>query len=203
MNIPKWFWIIIVILLLLGIGGFAFSFTELSSRFEILEKVGNLSLVLTLVAVLFYVYYTYKLAKEAWTPSASFILKPFPNNKYHFAFLIQNHSKIPLNCWCKLNATVNGKTISLEGFYGGQSSFDVQPLTTVMGHFNIEDNILKPGGYDLQSIKHDTDKKNFKNQLYLDIDFWYNPIGKTKEIHRNPKQPHYFDFKSDLLIADF
>ena len=200
MKIPKGLWAVIIILFISSFVGLGF---RIFGRYQILGDIANFSLVLTLVAVLFYVYYTYMLAKEAWTPSASFTLKPYPKDKYHFAFFIQNHSKVSLNCWCKLNPTVNGKAISLKGFYGGESSFDVQPLVVVMGHFHIKDDILSQAGYDLKSIKQETNDSNIKKQLYLKIDFWYNPAGKEKETYKNSRQPHYFDFNSDSLVADF
>ena len=202
MNLPKWLWAIIIILLLLGVVGLVGSGFKIFIEYQILENIVNFSLVLTLVAVLFYVYYTYTLAKEAWTPSASFtLIKARPDDPYHFIFLLRNHSKFSLECWCNLNAAVDGQAVSLGGFYSGQSSFDLQPFGISNGHFDIRE-ILAKANCDLQGVKKNTKHNNIKKQLYLNIEFWYNPIGTDKKNH-NPLQPHYFDFTNDVLVADF
>lgn len=134
-------------------------------------------------------------------PSASFALKADPNDPYHFSFLIQNHSEVSLNCWCNLNATVYGQAISLGGFYSGQSSFDLQPFSVGTGHFNIRD-ILRQANRTPEELKQRVASSNPKEQLYLNIELWYNPLGENLVI-RNPRQPHYFDFAHDVLLADF
>ena len=205
MKIPKWLLIIIIILLLIGFAGLIIpnlSFLNECTITEILnsEGVASFSLILTLVAILFYVYFTYMLAKDTWTPSASFALEVDPKDPYHFTFYLRNHSKISISCWCNLNAIVEGKPISLGGFYGGESPFELQPFSIGRGHFFIKD-ILTKENCNLQSIKKRTNSSNIKEQLYLKIDFWYTQIGANKKIH-NPIQPYYFDFKKDVIVLD-
>lgn len=108
MKLPKGLWTLILVLAILGFVGFGF---RLFSNYQILGDIANFALILTLAAVLVYVYYTYLLAKDAWTPSASFALEAYPNDPYHFAFLIRNHSKVSLKCWCNLNSTVYGQVV--------------------------------------------------------------------------------------------
>lgn len=198
MKLPKWLFILILVLVMLGFVGLGLS---LFSRCRILGDIANFALVLTLAAVLVYIYYTYLLAKDAWTPSASFALKAYPSDPYHFALLVQNHSKVSLNCWCNLNATVYGQAVSLGGFYSGQSSFDLQPYGGGNGHFDIRD-ILAKANRSLEEMKRLAGSSNPKEQLYLNIDFWYNPAGANIVI-RNPRQPHYFDFTRDVMVTDF
>jgi len=140
MKLPRLLLTLVCILILLGVVGLSF---RLFSNYQILGDIANFALVLTLAAVLVYVYYTYLLAKDAWTLSASFALKAYPADPYHFAFLIQNHSKVSLNCWCNLNATVYGQAVSLGGFYSGQSSFDLQSFGGGNGHFDTRDILAK------------------------------------------------------------
>lgn len=198
MKLPKWLWGLIFLLVILALVGLA---VRLFFECQILGDIANFALVLTLAAVLVYVYYTYLLAKDVWTPSASFALKPYSNDPYHFAFLIQNHSKVSLKCWCNLNATVDGQSVSLGGFYSGQSSFDLQPFGGGNGHFDIQD-ILAKANRNLQEMKQMAGSNNPKEQLYLNIEFWYSPIGADIVI-RNPRQPHYFDFTRGVIVADF
>lgn len=198
LKLPKE--LMIPIVLLVGAGIIAF-ILEVAGTVHLLGEVANLAFVLTLAAVLAYVYYTYLLAKDAWIPCASFALKAYPKDPYHFAFLVQNHSKASLNCWCNLNATVYGQPVSLGRFYGGESSFDLQPFGGGNGHFDIRD-LLAKAGRTLQEMKQKAGAKNVKDQLYLDIEFWYSPVG-ADIIVRNARQPHFFDFRRDVLVADF
>lgn len=198
MRISSILSISVFVLIGLALGGLAL---ELLYGFQILNKIADFSLILTLAAVLLYVYYTYLIAREAWVPSASFVLKPYPNKPYHFAFIIKNYSKVSLQCWCKLNVTVNGQGVPSSGFYGGEHSFDFQPFGGGNGHFDIQD-LLKPAGYNVQQMKQAASPNNVKDQLYLNIEFWYNPVG-SKLKTENPRQPHYFDFTNDVMVADF
>lgn len=164
--------------------------------------VSALFTLFTFIAILCYVYYTYLIAKNTWIPSASFMLKQWENDPYTILFIIKNHCKISLSCWCNLNAKVCNKNVSLVGFYGGESSFDMQPFSGTTGNFNIKE-ILAKASYKLEDIKQMADQNNIKELLYLRIEFWYNPTGKTKLKIQNPDQPHYFDFVHKIMVTDF
>jgi len=166
-----------------------------------LGNVGNFALMLTLVGLLCYVYYTYVLAKDTMTPSASFTLQHLPNDSFHFRFIIHNHSRLSLRCWCNLNLTVCGDPISLEGFYGGQSSFNVQPFGTANGHFDLRD-YIRVAGETIQNLVSTTRPQNLQSQLRMDIDFWYVSVGSGVIVH-NPRQPYYFDFIRREIVLDF
>ena len=198
MNLPKWLWAIIIVSFISGLVGLGF---RIFSECLILEDIASLALIFTLVVVAIYVYYTYMIAKDAWTPSASFVLEVYPGDPYHFAFFLQNHSKVSLKCWCNLNITVYGKNVSLGGFYSGETSFDLQPFGPAHGHFSIKD-ILIQTNYDLQSMKQKASPDNLKKQLCLNIDFWYSPVNEDRKIY-NPRQPYYFDFARDVIVLDF
>jgi len=76
-----------------------------------------------------------------------------------------------------------------------------QPFGVGSGHFDIRE-ILIRANCDLQSMKQKASPDNLKKQLYLNIDFWYSPVDEDRKIH-NPRQPHYFDFARDVIVADF
>jgi hypothetical protein len=197
-NLPLSLRFLVGALVLMGVFGFI---SPLIVDFPLLKQIADLALVLTLAALVVYCYYTYVIAKEASTPSAAFSLMKLPDNPYHFAFLIQNHSKLSLQCWCRLNATVCGQPVPLDGFYGGQTSFDIQPFGAVNGHFNLTDMLSKVGRTP-HEMKAKGATQDVKRQLYMDIEFWYQPYGSSQVV-RNVKQPHYFDFAHDVLVADF
>jgi hypothetical protein len=199
MKIPRWLLAIIILIIFLGFTGF---FVEFFSEYRFLSSISSLALILTLAVVSIYAYYTYLLAKDAWTPSASFMLKQFEDDPYHFHFIIKNNSKVSLSCWCDLNIKVFNKEVSLGGFYGGQSSFDLQPYGIGLGHFNIRD-ILTKENFKLEDMKRIIKDSDVKEALYFDIEFWYYPIDNKELLVRNPNQPHYFDFSKDIIVTDF
>jgi len=197
-KMPKWLFLFVLSLVVLGCIGVGF---KLFTDNEILSDIANFSLILTLAAVLVYVYYTYLIAKEAWTPSASFSLVADPRDKYHVIFILNNHSKLSLNCWCNLNTIVEGEKVSLGGFYSGESSFDLQPFGSANGHFYIKD-ILAKANKTIEEMNRKISPDTIKKLLYMNIEFWYNSIG-SRHFVRNPRQPHYFNFSAGVMVADF
>jgi hypothetical protein len=198
MKNPCWLNLVVICLVALGIGA---AVVSIVCGPQALQVITNLAVVLTLAVLIIYAYHTYLLAKDAWTPSAAFVLEPYPSHPYHFLFLLQNHSKVSLQCWCNLNATVYGQPVALDGFYGGKTSFDLQPFGVATGHFDLSD-ILCKANRTVEEMKHKASPSDTKQQLRLEIEFWYNAFGSTSAV-RNVKQPHYFDFVRDAMVADF
>lgn len=198
MKFPKLLWTLIVLLITSGIVGL---YLRLFTQCRILDDIADLALIFTLAALLVYVYYTYLLAKEAWTISASFALKRIEGDPYRFVFILNNFSKHSLNCWCDLNITVCGKPVSFGGFYSGESSFDLQPFAVGSGHFSIVD-IVGKASHSIGEMKRMAKSSDPKQLFYMNIEFWYSPVG-TNIVVRNPRQPHYFNFDKDVLVADF
>ena len=198
MTSPTWLRIIVAVLILFGVGA---AFLSIWWGPLPLHAAGNLAVVLSLAVLIVYAYHTFLLARDAWTPSASFVLRALPNDPYHFAFLLQNHSKLSLNCWCNLNATIYGQPVASDGFYGGKSSFDLQPFGSAMGHFNVRD-LLAKSNRTIEEMRANASVDSTRQQLRLNIDFWYNPVGVTTPTHNVP-QPHYFDFRNEVIVADF
>jgi len=126
MKIPWSLKALIAILVLSGITAFALTLGCPSS--QVPKAISDFTLLLTLIALLLYVYYTYVLARDVSTPSASITLIPFQPDPLQIMAIIHNSSKASLRCWCKLNSRVCGRPVSLEGFYGGKSSFDMQAI---------------------------------------------------------------------------
>lgn len=134
-------------------------------------------------------------------PCASFKMEMPNNHSYFVRFIIKNHSKVSIQCWCKLNASVNGISIEMPGFYNGQTPFDIQPFGEVGGFFSLGD-IMSKAGENATSLVQKKTNDNLKELLYMDIEFWYNKIGEDRIIE-NPKQPHYYNFATNQLVTDF
>ena len=166
-----------------------------------LKMAGDFALILTFIVLVFYAYYTYSIAREAWTPCVSFdVYKTRPQYTL-ITFEIKNHSKVAVQCWCKLNASVIGGPVSLPGFFNGETSFDVQPFSKVEGEFTYVDLLSKAGKNQGDLSKSRTDD-NAKKLFCMDVEFWYNKVGEKEKIV-SPKQPYYFDFVRGELVADF
>jgi len=198
LKLPGWLRAIVFLIIFCVFIGL---FTKLVGKPMILTQLADIALIFTLAAVVIYAYYSFLLAKEAWIPSASFSLQPSANDPYHFVFILQNHSKFSLSCWCKLNASVHSHSVSIEGFYDGETPYDLQPLGIASGHFDIRDLVAK-ADHTVEELEKQTHDVSIKQQLYFDIEFWYNRIG-TKAVVQNPRQPYYFNFRRKTMIADF
>ena len=196
MKFPWWLRIIMAIFIIVGLAAFGLNFC----RDRLLENLGYLALVLTLVAVIAYVHYTHELARVAWEPSASFSLARVENEPYQIGFIVKNHSKLSLQCWCKINATVYGQSVSLPGFYGTEHSWDIQPYGKGTGNFLIRE-ILAKAKRNVDEMKEKASGDDPKKQLYLEIDFWYTTFDKKITIE-NPRISYYFDFTRERMILD-
>jgi hypothetical protein len=127
---------------------------------------------------------------------------PYEPDPFVFLFLIQNHSRASLNCWCRLNAKVCGRPVELKGFYAGKSSFDVQPLGVANGWFSVRE-LLAKGGLTPDEAEKKIAEHGVKGILYLEIEFWYARAGSPRGAVHNPKQPHFYDFERHAMVADF
>lgn len=187
--------IIILIIIIIGILFVLYADTEA------ITGIGNYALVLTLIAIGVYSYFTYWIAIEPRIPCASFLITQFKNNPYIILFHLQNHTKVSIKCLCNLNVTIEDKPVILEGFYGCKSSFDLQPFGLATGNFKIED-ILVKANTSIDSMKKKANADNVKKLLYFRIEFKYSAIDK-KVTYPNPIQPYYFDFATNSLVMDF
>ena len=88
MKLPNCLKIICSFFAIIGIIGLIYGYYSNQA----LNGLNVLLTSLTLTALAVYAYHTYLIAKDAYTASASLVLQPFPNDPYHIAFIIQNHS---------------------------------------------------------------------------------------------------------------
>jgi hypothetical protein len=195
MKLPRWVILIPIGFCVVSFGGVIFGCLSF-------HDVADFALILTFIVIFFYTYFTYILAKEPMLPVASFWLEVYPNNVFEFHFIMKNYCKLPLTCWCNLNASINGKPVSYGGFYSGESPFYIQPFGIGSGHFSVIE-ILEKGGCSPGQLEAEASfKENPKGQLYLNIDFWYGRTGMEKYTH-SPPQPYYFDFTNNVMVTDF
>jgi Ca2+/Na+ antiporter len=190
------------------IKGFFGILTPLFTELQLFGDFSNFVLILTLIAISLYAYYSYRQTKEIirqadaiWEISASYELKQIPEEPNEILFIINNTSRYPLECWCKLNATVLGRPSFLGGFYDGKSPFPVQPFQTGVGHFNIGQ-IISNAGLSLSDVIKDWNKNQKKETLSLNIDFWFYPVSKKELKREAPRYKFYFDFSRTKIVLD-
>jgi hypothetical protein len=128
---------------LIAAGCIALVMAAFDAQTRSLQLLSGFVGIITLAVLLAYVYYTYELASEAWTPSASLVFQPVPKNPNHFFCIVTNHSKRSVQCWCRLNAKVYGQDVSLGGFYSAEHPFEAPPFGSMHGHFDISDFLAK------------------------------------------------------------
>ena len=195
-SLPPW---LIVVIGGLVAGGFAtMGYACLTLGVSALDGITAGTGLLTLGALLAYVYYTYWLDAEAWMPSASHALQQIPELPSHILFIATNSCKRALRCWCKLNATVLGQKVELGGFYSAQSPMDLQPFGSIKGHFSIKDVLAKAN----QRVEGMRTSRGGNDRLRLDIEFWYHPINLESWTVHNPRERHYFEFSIDKMVVD-
>jgi hypothetical protein len=171
-GLPNELICIIFIIILMSFVALSIDLYEDNNNKSILTITYEYAVILTLVVLIFYVYYTFLLAKYQIVPSASFELVQAQDDPYHFGFKMVNYGKYPVECWCDLNATTSGVPLKYKGFYSGNEPRLLKPMDGRMGHFRITD-LLMNTKYKISSLESDANSENFKQLLHLNIKFWY------------------------------
>jgi hypothetical protein len=195
--------VVLIIFLVFGLTSFflrSYSSGEWQISNTIAKGLADLALWLTLAALVYYVYFTYLLARDAWSFNAAFAIVLISTG--HYWFLVTNRSKQMLECWCDLHATVLGQPALLGGFYSGQHPMLVQSDTIAQGHFKIED-ILQTVNQNMASMRTLAEQGGLMtNLLRLEVEFWYYPVGQKRMSRRTPIMAHYYDFLDNKLVYD-
>jgi hypothetical protein len=196
--LPSWLWATLAAILAVVATGVADKLCWHSGWFE---AAGLVVLGATLAAVVVYVFFTARLAEEAWSASASLVLSQVSPGAAVIDVEVRNHSRLAVTAWCRLNATVNGQAVPSIGFYAGASPMLLQPFGEVLAYFDIRA-ILQTAGTTLAAVQALTAPANTRTQLRFDVEFWYRADATGRE-YRNPRQPYYVDMSIVQLVADF
>lgn len=200
MSIPNWLRILLGILVFLAFVMLIVPFLP-PSYYAAKDALTGFAAMLTLAALLAYVYFTFVLAQTATLPSASIVLQQAKDNPYRINATLVHTSKLSLECWCNVNATVNGQSVKVSGFYGGQTPWPIAPLQQGNGYLMITDGILSKIGLTPEQMKKNRTDANYNNQLRLNVEFWYFVTGSRSQFHNSPSQ-FYFDFGTDSFVLD-
>ena len=208
--------ILIVVIVILGASALLGLFYRLSLlhkkkclRQEFLSALSSFAMVVTLIAVMAYTFYTYAIVKATYAPVITYALdQPFIassklEDRCLIHFIVLNSSNYPTTCWCNVTATVYGQPIAMEGFYAKKSPLNIQPKGRARGYFNIKDIVNKASRDMDQMVKGSPAVANPKEQLRFTIDFWYHPNDRPNDKIVIPSQSYYFDFNKGILVSDF
>jgi hypothetical protein len=195
---PLWLWVLLALIFAVVVVGVADKL--LCWHRGWFEAAGLVVLGATLAAVVVYVFFTARIAEEAWSASASLVLQQDPGDMI-VNVVVKNHGRLALTAWCRLNATVNGQAVPSTGFYAGASPMRLQPLGEIWGRFDLRD-IASAAGTTLPALQAVNAPANTKTQMRFDVEFWYAADATGRE-YRNPRQPYYVDTRPPQLVTDF
>jgi hypothetical protein len=189
MKTPKRITILAIVVLLFGVGG-SIRYTALTNYLE----VGLIISTITLVTVMLYVYYTYLIAKDAWTPTASFYFRQYDNDPQHIQYVMTNHSKLTLKTSGELTVNIGNKTFKWNGYYAKEKPWILQPLMTAFGHFEMK-NVAAKVGLTLKDLEKQNKEIRFSFVLY------YEAL-ETGEKRKTEKHEYRFNSKNKELYLD-
>ena len=170
----------------------------------LLRDLANLSLILTLLALVRYAYDTYRVSELGAMPTASlvFIQASREQTPLLLNSLPRNHSRIPIECWCNVHAKILGDEVDLDGFYGGKQPWNLQPYQEPRGVLNLAD-LLRSREITMNVLRDAWNVANsFEVQcsvLRLDVEFWYRTLNGRFQSRRF-REGYYFDFDKNALV---
>lgn len=128
---------------------------------------------LSFIALIGYVFLTYLIARDIYSPLVSFYLKQIEGS--HINFNMANKSKVEVEVFGVIWVKINGELFKhKDGFYGNEKSWVVQPFTEVFGHFYITDLEDKEGNRIEEFLK----KRN-ENSTSFNIEIKYRRTLKN------------------------
>lgn len=147
---------------------------------------------LTFIALVFYAYFTYLIAKDIYEPSVSFSFNQIPSYS-HLNFNLINKSKVEVEVYGKLWTKVGDEVFQFKsGFYGNGHPWILQPFTEGHGHLELRELIneeqIKLGGY---ITKNDIKDAHFNFQIK------YRKVGSKKWKKQTP-QKFIYSFEKEL-----
>ena len=163
-------------------------------------------LALTLLVLIFYAFFTFKLWEvqdRQSFPSVSCWLEYLPRAR-DTRFKIVNTSRNNVVAHVNLNAKVYNQTADFSDHYNGKRSWHLTPGELVDGHFSIDDPLSKVG-QTFQQMKMARQSSNHNIQLTLEIEVKYSVLKGNKPVeplYENPIKKYYFNFDVEDWVYD-
>jgi len=149
----------------------------------------------TLIALIVYAWYTYKIAKENYIPLIYMTIKE--GDESNLQFYIQNHSKVEIEYFGKIIAkTTEGVFEFNTGFYGDEYPLIVSPFMGRTGHFELKDLVNEQR----KTLREFVESGKI-DRLQFVLHLKYRKYGKG-EWKKYPLYPWVYEFKTRLLWLD-
>lgn len=153
-------------------------------------------LSLTLVAVIWYTYFTYQLAVKKEQPVVVATIHYIPEAR-DVRVLINNPTKRYAKTRVWVQPKVYGQNTDLGPAYSGQTIWHLTPQFGINGHFSLE-KPLQQVGKNFETMITEADDENVTRQLRLSLKVeWEDEEGK---VGRYPEHFWYFDFRRNNFV---
>ena len=185
--IPWGFTLVVVGIIVMGILQFPKGFTYDIGAFIIIS--------LTLLSVIWYTYFSYKLYQKREQIAISCILKH--TGSYDIRVILSNLSKEVLKVEVKIDIVIDEKKYLMPPTYTGEQPWVLTPYNTINGHFSLSDPIKGTDIHidDIGQTSNNTNKKDlYKIKLTTE---WFDNDGNS-EVY--PTLCWYFDFNRNDLV---
>jgi len=150
----------------------------------------------TLLAVIWYTYFTYRLAVKKEQPTVVATIQYLRQARdVRIPLLNPTNMYAATRVWVEVK--VYGQATSLGPDYSGESVWHLTPQFSIEGHFSLE-KPLKQVGKDFNTMVMEANNENVTRQLRLSLKVeWMDEEGKAGGY---PEHLWYFDFKRDGFV---
>lgn len=197
--------LVLVVAAALFLAAIAGIFLKYICTINILDELGAFALVVTLSAVLVYMYDTHRIAEWTCAPTASLHL--YQPDRRNAPLLVHslpaNLSRVPLALWCRLHILLDGIVVDYGGFYSEKQAWFLQPGARPHGIVNLQ-RVIDLSGRTFDELKAETsrsgDEPN-KDLLVLTVEYRYESLNKGFQ-SGSFCEGYYFDFRTGALVLD-
>ena len=149
---------------------------------------------LTFIALIFYAYFTYLIAKDVYEPFVSFSFNQFFPSSSDLGFHLINKSKVEIEVYGKLLLKLKESIFEdKKGFYGNETSWILQPFTEGNGHIELK-NLTNKNGVKLE----DFIKENKTALIEFTFQIKYRKVGSIFW-KKSSQQNFKYDFGKGLM----
>ncbi len=150
----------------------------------------------TLLAVIWYTYFTYQLAVKKEQPVVVASIHYIPEQR-DVRVHVANRSNRYAETRVWIEVRVYGQNTALGPDYNGQTTWHLTPQFEIEGHFPL-DKPLQQLGKDFSTMRREANEENLTRQFQLSLRVeWKDEEGK---IGKYPEHLWYFDFKANNFV---
>ena len=171
------------------------AFALMSLLFNI-PQANVIVLSFTLVAVVWYTYFTYQLATRQERAVVVASIHYIPDAR-DVRVIVSNPTNRYAKTYVSIQPKVYGQEVSLGPDYSGQTIWHLTPKFAINGHFTLA-RVLSQIGKTFDQMVEEANDNNIFEQLQLSLTVeWENEDG---EVRSSPKHFWYFNFRKNNFI---